>query len=127
MIICPPGGQPAVSKSLVESVDLFPTIASLCGLVLPPQLEGKSLEPILKDPGAQVNAAAFSQLQRKNQAGRSVRTDRYRYTEWTGEGAGVELYDEQNDPEEITNLASDPKHADTTKELKSLLAESVKK
>ena len=53
--------------------------------------------------------------------GRSVRTERWRYTEWGDGKRGVELYDHEKDPREFTNLANDPKHAGTVAELKSLL------
>ncbi len=84
-------------------------------------MEGTSLVPILHDPLATVKSAAFTQVKRRNNAGRSVRTDRYRYTEWTGEGAGVELYDEEKDPGEFKNLTSDPRYAQTISDLKNLL------
>ena len=54
--------------------------------------------------------------------GRSIRTERWRYTEWNGGKDGVELYDHQNDPVEMKNLASDPAQAATVAELKALLA-----
>ena len=53
--------------------------------------------------------------------GRSVRTERWRYTEWAAGKRGVELYDQQNDPKEYRNLASDPKQAETMATLKKLL------
>jgi uncharacterized sulfatase len=53
--------------------------------------------------------------------GRSVRTERYRYTEWEDGKRGVQLYDYESDPQERTNLADDPKHAETVKEMKKLL------
>jgi uncharacterized sulfatase len=59
---------------------------------------------------------------RETYMGRSVRTDRWRYTEWDGGRLGVELYDELNDPKESKNLASDPRYAVTRAELKRLLA-----
>ena len=122
MIIAAPPFKPAASESLVESIDLFPTIADLAGLEAPKELEGKSVRPILNDPKATVHEAAFTQVRRgAENGGRSVRTPRWRYTEWTGPRGGAELYDEQNDPEEITNLANDPKHADTVAQLKGLL------
>jgi len=53
--------------------------------------------------------------------GRSVRTERYRYTEW-GEGAdGAELYDHDSDPRELRNLAADPQSAAVVRELKTVL------
>ena len=53
--------------------------------------------------------------------GRSVRTERYRYTEWADGKHGAELYDHQADPRELRNLASDPKSAQAVAELKTLL------
>jgi iduronate 2-sulfatase len=59
--------------------------------------------------------------------GRSIRTDRWRYTEWHDlkqQPAGQELYDELNDPQETTNLAGDPQHAETEKQLAEQLSAS---
>jgi arylsulfatase A-like enzyme len=53
--------------------------------------------------------------------GRSVRTERWRYTEWDEGRKGVELYDHNNDPREYRNLAGDPAYAKTIEELKRLL------
>lgn len=53
--------------------------------------------------------------------GRSIRTEKWRYTEWDEGKAGTELYDEENDKGEITNLASNPKFTATVKELSALL------
>jgi arylsulfatase A-like enzyme len=57
--------------------------------------------------------------------GYSLRTDRYRYTEWDSGAKGVELYDHQSDPQEFTNLAKDPAHAATVKQLSAQLKELV--
>ncbi len=123
MLISAPGMKPANTRSIVEMVDLYPTVCELAGLTPPPAIQGKSLSPILKDPNASVKTAAFTQVNRRDRfEGRSVRNDRFRYTEWTGEENAVELYDEQNDPNEFTNLARDPKHADDVAAMKKLLA-----
>jgi uncharacterized sulfatase len=53
--------------------------------------------------------------------GRSVRTERYRYTEWGGGAPGVELYDHEADPHELHNLARDPQAAETCATMKELL------
>ena len=53
--------------------------------------------------------------------GRSVHTERYRYTEWDEGRAAVELYDHQTDPDELHNLAGESAHAATVNELKQLL------
>ena len=54
--------------------------------------------------------------------GRTLRTERWRYTEWDGGAAGTELYDHDADPKELQNLAGNPQHAKTVEELKALLA-----
>ena len=53
--------------------------------------------------------------------GRSVRTERFRYTEWDNGKDGQELYDQESDPKEYHNLANDPKYASTVSELKGRL------
>jgi uncharacterized sulfatase len=50
-------------------------------------------------------------------SGRSVRTKRWRYTEWDGGRAGAELYDHDRDPGEHHNLAQDPAHSEAVKQL----------
>ena len=57
--------------------------------------------------------------------GYSLRTDRYRYTEWDETKQGVELYDHQTDPHEYINLAKNPQHADTVKQLSAKLHELI--
>lgn len=115
------------SKALVEFVDIYPTLAELCGLSLPKQLEGTSFVPLIDKPGQPWKKAVFSQYQRTGKPpymGRSIRTDRWRYTEWHDlkqQPAGIELYDEMEDPQENTNIASDPAHAETVKQLAAQL------
>jgi iduronate 2-sulfatase len=115
------------TRALVELVDLYPSLAQLCGLSLPSHLEGTSFTPLLEKPDREWKTAAFSQYLRRGKegyVGRSIRTDRWRYTEWTGakgESGGIELYDEQNDPAENSNLASDPKSAEVVAKMAAAL------
>jgi uncharacterized sulfatase len=106
----------------VEFVDIYPTLVELCGLALPPGLEGKSLVPLLDHPAtAAWNRPAYTLVAREEWLGRSVRTERWCYTEWDEGRYGAELYDLQADPRESKNVVSDPKHAAVVAELKALL------
>jgi uncharacterized sulfatase len=129
LIVTAPGPRaPGQSTDrLVELVDLYPTVADLCGLEPPADLDGKSLRPLLNDPTRPWSGAAYTQVTRGGPKtggafmGRSVRTERWRYTEWDGGKKGVELYDHAADPGEHHNLADDPRHAKTAAALRALL------
>jgi arylsulfatase A-like enzyme len=115
-------GKP--TKALVEFVDLYPTLCDLCGLPLPEGLEGTSFAPVLDAPDRPWKKAAFSQYPRGKVMGHSIRTDRYRYTEWAERGqppVGVELYDHHADPGENANLAARPEHQDLVARLRAQL------
>lgn len=107
---------------IVEFVDIFPTLAELAGLEPPRELEGVSLVPLLHDPLAEWNRPAFSQVQFREVPGRSVRTERWRYTEWGENGKeGIELYDQENDAGEMENLATNPQYGRILKRMKKTL------
>jgi uncharacterized sulfatase len=127
LIVSVPGmkSRGQTSAGLVELLDLFPTLCDLTGVPPPPGLEGKSLRPLLDDPRATIHDAAFTQARRGPNAefwGRSIRTARWRCTEWDEGRNGLELYDHDADPHEYTNLADDPQHAATLAELRAQLA-----
>lgn len=123
LIIAAPGQKQKGQGSprTVELVDIYPTLAELCGLKPPPSLAGRSLKPLLDDPRGAWTKAAFTQVWRGSFAGHSVRTERWRYTEWDDGNKGVELFDYEQDPGETHNLASDPKQAGTVAELRALV------
>lgn len=111
----------------VELIDLFPTLAELCDLPLPDGLEGASLAPLLNDPTHAWSKPAITEVVRRKDRsikdginGRSVRTERYRYTEWDFGEKGIELYDHQSDPNEWYNLAANPEYVATIQRLKRL-------
>jgi uncharacterized sulfatase len=110
-----------VTKRLVEFVDIYPTLVELAGLKAAQKLEGRSFVPLLNNPQLKWKEAAYTQVQRGKIAGYSVRTERWRYTEWDEGRQGAELYDYQTDPSEYINLADDPKRQAVVRELKALL------
>jgi uncharacterized sulfatase len=114
------------STRVVELIDIYPTLADLCGLDAPKGLHGQSLRPLLENPAADFKKGAYTQVVRasgkKSTMGRSVRTERWRYTEWGDNGeSGIELYDHDADPKEHVNLAKVADHAKTVTELQTLL------
>ena len=124
LIIAMPGQKTAGQASTrpVELVDLYPTLAELTGLTPPKNLEGFSLRSLIDDPKAQWSHPAYTQVQRgANNPGHSVRTERWRYTEWAFGASGQELYDHDSDPQELHNLAGDAKYADVVAQMKALL------
>lgn len=112
----------AKTDAPAEMIDLYPTLAELCGLTPPGYVSGVSLVPVLNDPAARPRASALSQYS----DGYSLRTERYRYTEWGDNGAGGnELYDRDSDPAELVNLADESESADIVKELSAQLHERI--
>jgi uncharacterized sulfatase len=133
LILAQPGaaGRGRPSRRIVEWLDLYPTLIDLCGLPQPRQtLDGVSLRPLLNDPNAPWDRAAFtlvpvaegSDAPDAKIRGRTVRTSRWRYTEFgQGNPGARQLFDHESDPRELHNLADDPAHAATVAELRALL------
>lgn len=97
------GGQ--TSCSLVEFVDLYPTVADVCGLRMPHEAAGVSLRPILQYSDTSVKEAAFTLVSRGPELyGQSMRTARWRITRWSD--GQTELYDHDQDPEELHDVSS---------------------
>ncbi len=134
LLIAVPGQRaPGIStSSLAELVDLYPTLAELCGIKPPRALDGTSLRPILENPARKVSDYAVTQHPRPVDfkgtgiMGYSLRTERYRYTEWlnwqTGEIEACELYDHANDPDETVNRAGEKDFTDELHRHQQLLA-----
>ncbi|MCG9127705.1 sulfatase-like hydrolase/transferase [Candidatus Poribacteria bacterium] len=122
LIISIPDQKPCQTNSLSELVDIFPTLCDACDIPIPENLEGNSLLPIIKEPTLTGKYAAFSFLSRSGVKTNSIRTDRYRYTEW-GKRAkfGHELYDYLTDPNESTNVVDYPENANLVKDLQRQL------
>lgn len=146
LLIVAPGvsTKGAAAQSPVSHVDLYKTLAELCNIDAPDNLQGQSLVPMLKDPSVAGRGWALTQVVRgggparatvsadrgsngKRFMGYSLRTPRWRYTEWDDGERGRELYDHEKDPRELTNLAKDPAHADTVEKLSKQLRAEVAK
>ena len=125
MIVSAPGYRGGrKSPALTEFVDIYPSLAELCGLPKPEGVEGHSFVPLLDRPSRTWKSAAFSQYPRGKAMGYSIRTDRYRYTEWITPGLDEkpnELYDYTTDPDEKVNLAGDPQQAGRVRDLSERL------
>jgi uncharacterized sulfatase len=66
----------------VESLDFYPALTDVCGLTVPSQLGGRSLKPLLQNPAAPWDKLAYSFITKGPIKGATVRTERFRYTEW---------------------------------------------
>jgi arylsulfatase A-like enzyme len=120
LVIAGPGiDAGGVSPRVVELVDLFPTLVELAGLPLPAGLEGQSLVPLLREPHAAWEQPARSET--SDPEGRSLRTERWRYSEWPGAEGGALLFDEEIDPGEERNLAGEPDQRERIAELRARL------
>jgi len=115
-------GNGAASPRVVELLDLYATLVARCGLPRPVGIEGRDLSPLLDRPDAPWDHPAFTVWNERARgvSGVVVRTERWRYAEFFGPGAGAFLTDSENDPHELTNLVSDPRHAAVVQELSAL-------
>lgn len=113
-IVATPGMKTAGAKTqaLTQAVDIAPTLTELCGLPRNDGFQGTSLKPILDDPNASVNKAAFSWYPKEGWLGIAMRTDKWRYVEWTKQGEPVqrELYNMVHDKQNDLNVADKPEH-----------------
>jgi iduronate 2-sulfatase len=122
LLISVPGSATAGRKceAPVEFVDVYPTLAEVCGLPVPDGLGGDSLKHFLENPDATATDVAISQYPKSAPdgpvMGYSIRDSRYRATFWRERNGGkivaTELYDEQDDPDETASLADRPEHKD---------------
>lgn len=130
MFVAAPGKPAGASARLVELVDIYPTLVELCGLPEAEDLEGQSFAPLLDDPQRAWKQAAFTVISRgdksnpgepldPNKLGRSMRTERWRYTAW--HDGTAELYDHDNDPREWNNLAESGEHRELVETLQRQL------
>ena len=121
LIIRVPGKKPAVCHSLTELLDLFPTVASLCGLEVPSRLQGRNIARVFDNPQHQVRETAFSVA--PSSKGFLLREDKWAYLQYNEDASGgIELFDTVNDPKQYTNLAAKSEFAGVVNEFNAKLA-----
>jgi iduronate 2-sulfatase len=112
-----PGSQ---SDSMVELLDVFPTLTDLAGLETPAHLQGVSLVPVLRVPARKsAKNYAYSLVARGRRFGYAIRDQQWRYSRWPD---GEELYDLAIDPEERNNLAGDPAYGTRLQAMRDALS-----
>ncbi len=137
----PAGQRGKTCRRVVEFIDLLPTLCDLAAIPPPPGVQGVSLRPLLENPDAAWDRAAFTQILRLARTpdtsttpldelpqvmGRAVTTERWRYIEWNGGQQGRELYDHASDPQERRNLADDPDSQREVLRLRTLFPPEVR-
>ena len=124
LIFSGPGIRHGQSDALVYLYDLFPTICGFAGAKIPDVIEGKSLLPVLKGKQSEVRNTLFGAYR---DCQRMIRDDRWKLIKYNAAGVkNVQLFDLKNDPDELNNLASDPKHAQQLARLEALLTDARK-
>jgi len=123
MIISDPRLRTAgqASPRVVQYLDMYPTLVDLCGLPKASWHEGTSLAPLLADPRREWDRPAYTVQVRSWFIGRSLRNERWRYTEWDEGRRGAALYDHDSDPHEMRNLAAVPTWSRQMQELQRQL------
>ncbi|QDU42449.1 Choline-sulfatase [Symmachiella dynata] len=111
------------SDGLVELIDLYPTLAELCAVTPPEDLQGTSLVPMLSDPALPGKEFVYTVVRRGRKFGKAIRADHWRYARWPD---GEELYDLQQDPAEHVNLATSAKHTDVLSVMRARLDRAEK-
>ena len=133
LIVSYPGQKAKGRKTsaLTELTDIFPSLCQIVNAPIPDGLEGSTFEPLFDDPDRIWKRAVYSQYPREIPGigpgmGYSMRTNRFRYTEWRAPGTpykSVELYDYLEDPYETENIASKPENASLVNGLAGMLQE----
>jgi len=105
----------------VELLDVYPTLVELAGLPLPGGLEGRSLAPLLQGresahPAADSVVYHYDPVRGIDILGRTVISEKWRYTEWAGGREGREFYWRKDDPGEYWNRVTDPRFGDAVRE-----------
>jgi arylsulfatase A-like enzyme len=116
LILRVPGKAAGASTSLLENIDIFPTLCELAGIAVPDTVQGRSFTTLLDEPDKPFREVAYSRFG----PGDAVIGKQYTYTSY-GNGGGEMLYDLVKDPEENDNVAGKPEAAEALAEMRGLL------
>jgi arylsulfatase A-like enzyme len=120
---CPELVKPGTKiKQMVQNIDVAPTIMEAADLEKPDDMDGMSFMPLLQGKEVKWRDAVFYEYYWERNFPHTptvhgVRTDRYKYIHYHGIWDLDELYDMQNDPDEMNNLINDPKHTKVVDEM----------
>ena len=103
------------SQAQIYLRDMFPTTCELAGIRQPKTVHGRSLVPILRGTATRTRSAIFGYFYDRQ---RMIRTDKWKLIHYP-QLDKYQLFDLQNDPHELTNLADHPQHAATQRSLTS--------
>jgi len=124
LIFAGPGIPHGQSNALVYLYDLFPTICEMAGAETPPVVEGRSLLPVIAGKQARVRDWLFGAYK---DCQRMVRDEKWKLIEYNAGGVrNTQLFDLQNDPDEVHNLAADANYAQQLARLRALLVKAQK-
>ncbi|NGM63097.1 sulfatase [Sphingobacterium sp. SGG-5] len=127
LVIKVPGKAPAVCNSLVELLDLYPTVAELAGLKPSPHIQGKSLVNVLDSPKQEVRPYAFSVSKKGNTFSFLVRSHKWAFIQYGEDGSkGLELFDMEYDEKQFNNLAHNPHYQPVVDRFRQVVAEKLK-
>jgi arylsulfatase A-like enzyme len=127
------------TQALVEFIDIVPTVLDFCRVPAPASVQGKSLAPLLRGEVQKHRDRVVVEYSENEEA--MIRTERWKFIYSTGKrqrqdgfatgrplpGRTIRLYDEANDPDEMTNLAGKPEHARLIADFAAQLAEHMKR
>jgi len=121
LLVAIPGAKQAACKQIISLLDLYPTLAELCGLPPPPDQEGHSFVAQLKNPKTKRDYPSYAVVDYHGKTGKSVRVQGWHYAEWEDGAEGNMLLEHPKDSLELKNLSTDPAYAKKVAEMKALL------
>ncbi len=124
-------GRRGVIEELVQNIDYAPTILDIAGCEIPSDIQGRSLVPLLKCEPTEWRTGIyyhFYEYPAEHMVKRhyGIRTDRYKLIRFYYDIETWELYDLENDPDELHNIYANEENQELIKELKMELEQLQK-